>query len=230
MIKADERLIVALDVDEVDEAEAVVKRLGAHVSFYKIGYRLGFNGGLKLAEGLIAAGKQVFLDFKLHDIGQTVEQGIRQIARLGVTFTTVHAYPQTMRAAMDGKGASALQVLGVTLLTSYDDLDVEEAGYALSVTDMVARRAKQASLIGLDGLVCSGEEAVLVRELITPDKLIVTPGIRLSSDALGDQKRVMTPQAALKAGATHLVVGRPILAAPDPVAAAQAILENMQGL
>ena len=222
-----ERLIVALDVATVEEAQALVARLGASVCFYKIGYQLGFAGGLGFAQALVDAGSQVFLDMKLHDIGNTVARGVESIARLGATFLTVHAYPQTMHAAVEARAGSKLRLLAVTVLTSYDDADLAAAGYDFTVPELVAERAAQARDIGIDGLVCSAEEAIRLRNVIRPSMVLVTPGIRPAGAAAGDQKRVMTPAAAIRAGADYLVVGRPIVAAPDPKAAAEAIVADI---
>ena len=224
-----DRLIVALDVGSVAAAEALVEGLGDTAGFYKIGYRLAFAGGLPLVDRLSAAGKRVFLDLKLHDIGNTVEEGVRSVAGLGATFLTVHAYPQTMRAAAAGRAGSDLKVLAVTVLTSYDDGDAAEAGYAGTVDDLVARRAAQARECGVDGIVCAATEAARVRAVAGPDLLVVTPGIRPSGAEAGDQKRIVTPREALRAGADYLVVGRPVTAAPDPHGAAKAILDEMAG-
>ena len=222
-----ERLIVALDLASVAEADQLVRRLGDAVSFYKIGYRLGYAGGLPFAEQLIADGKKVFLDLKLHDIGNTVTEGVQSIAALGATFLTVHGYPQTMRAAVASKAGAPLKILAVTVLTSYDDADAAEAGYAGSVADLVERRSAQARDIGADGVVCAAMEAARVRAIIGPNRLIVTPGIRPAGSAPGDQKRVVTPTAAIRAGADYLVVGRPVTEAADPRAAAEAIVHEI---
>jgi orotidine-5'-phosphate decarboxylase len=227
VIPARDRLIVALDLPSVAAAEAMVASLGDAAHFYKLGYQLLFAGGFALAEELVRAGRQVFLDLKLHDIGNTVAKGVESVARLGATFLTVHAYPQTMRAAVAARGQSKLRILAVTVLTSYDDADLAAAGYALSVPDLVARRAQQASEIGVDGLVCSAEEAASLRSRVGPNVALVTPGIRPAGAASGDQKRIMTPAAAIAAGADYLVVGRPILEAADPKAAATAIVEEI---
>jgi orotidine-5'-phosphate decarboxylase len=224
-----ERLILALDVPSVAAAEAMVARLGESVSFYKIGYQLAFAGGIDLARALAGAGKQIFLDLKLHDIGNTVARGVESVARLGVSFLTVHAYPQTMHAAVDARAGSSLRILAVTVLTSYDDADLAAAGYDFTVPELVGERAAQARDIGVDGLVCSGAEAALLRPIIGPGRVLVTPGIRPAGAEAGDQKRVMTPAAAIAAGADYLVVGRPILAAPDPKAAAEAIVAEIAG-
>jgi orotidine-5'-phosphate decarboxylase len=224
--EARERLIVALDVASVEAAEAMVARLGDTVSFYKIGYELAFAGGITYAHSLIDAGKQVFVDLKLHDIGNTVGQGVKSVARLGATFLTVHAYPQTMKAAVDAREGD-LRILAVTVLTSYDDGDLKAAGYDFTVPQLVAERAAQARDIGVDGVVCSPEEAGKIRTIVGPSLALVTPGIRPAGAAAGDQKRFATPAAAIAAGADYLVVGRPIIAAPDPKAAAAAIVKEI---
>jgi orotidine-5'-phosphate decarboxylase len=227
-LDARERLIVALDLPSVAAAEAMVLKLGSSVSFYKIGYQLSFAGGLSFAAGLIAAGKQVFLDLKLHDIGNTVTSGVASVAQLGATFLTVHAYPQTMKAAVEGKRGSKLKILGVTVLTSYDDSDLFGAGYKLGVSALVGQRAMQARELGVDGLVCSAEEAAKLRPVVGPGMSLVTPGIRPAGSARDDQKRIMTPANAIAAGADYLVVGRPIVEAADPKAAAEAIIAEIE--
>jgi orotidine-5'-phosphate decarboxylase len=221
-----DRLIVALDLSSVEAAEAVVARLGDAVSFYKIGYQLAFAGGLAYAQTLAGAGKSVFLDLKLHDIGNTVAAGVESVARLGATFLTVHAYPQTMQAAVAAR-TGGLRILAVTVLTSYDDSDLKAAGYDTCVKTLVAARAEQAWRLGVDGLVCSPEEAANVRSIVGAGMTIVTPGIRPAGSGAGDQKRIMPPAAAVAAGADYLVVGRPIIAASDPRAAAQAIIAEI---
>jgi orotidine-5'-phosphate decarboxylase len=176
---------------------------------------------------LIRANKQVFIDLKLHDIGNTVAKGVESVAKLGATFLTVHAYPQTMHAAVDARAGSKLRILAVTVLTSYDDADLAAAGYDFTVPELVAERAAQARDIGIDGLVCSAEEATSVRGVVGARMVLVTPGIRPAGAAAGDQKRVMTPAKAIAAGADYLVVGRPIVEAPDPKAAAQSIVAEI---
>jgi orotidine-5'-phosphate decarboxylase len=225
-IKPRERLIVALDVPSVEAAQALVARLGDAVSFYKIGYQLAFAGGIAYAHSLIDAGNQVFVDLKLHDIGNTVAQGVKSVARLGATFLTVHAYPQTMQAAVQARQGN-LRILAVTVLTSFDDADLKAAGYAATVAELVARRAAQAREIGVDGVVCSPEEAANLRAIVGDRLCLVTPGIRPAGADIGDQKRIATPAAAIAAGADYLVVGRPIIAAADPKAAAQAIVDEI---
>jgi orotidine-5'-phosphate decarboxylase len=218
-----DRLIVALDLPSVAKAEAMIARLGDSVTFYKIGYQLAFAGGLPLVRQLAGAGKKVFVDLKLHDIGNTVARGVESVAALGATFLTVHAYPQTMKAAVEARAGSDLKILAVTVLTSYDDGDLHAAGYRLGVADLVEARAQQAQVLGVDGLVCSPEEAAALHKVVGHQMKLVTPGIRPSGSAAGDQKRIMTPARAISAGADYLVVGRPVMEAADPRAATEAI-------
>jgi orotidine-5'-phosphate decarboxylase len=218
-----DRLIVALDLPSVAAAEAMIARLGEAVNFYKIGYQLGFAGGLPLVRRLADQGKKVFVDLKLHDIGNTVARGVESVAALGATFLTVHAYPQTMKAAVEARAGSDLKILAVTVLTSYDDGDLHAAGYRLSVSDLVEARAQQAQVLGVDGLVSSPEEAAALRKIVGHQMVLVTPGIRPAGSATGDQKRIMTPARAIAAGSDYLVVGRPIVEAVEPKAAADAI-------
>jgi len=215
-ITAQDQLIVALDLPDVASASAMVERLGDAVSFYKIGLELTYGGGLELARSLVSEGKKVFLDLKLHDIPNTVARAAAQVADLGATFLTIHAYPQTMRAARGALKGSTLKLLAVTVMTSYDDNDLREAGFALGVQALVERRAEQAREAGVDGVVLSAEEAAAMRQRLGPDMLLVTPGIRQADGDIGDQKRVMSPSRAIAAGANHLVVGRPITQAKDP--------------
>jgi orotidine-5'-phosphate decarboxylase len=222
-----ERLIVALDMPRVEEAERLVEELGNIVVFYKVGMELAYGGGLALVSRLAAGGKKVFLDLKLHDIPNTVEGATAQVARLGATFLTVHAYPQTMRAAVAGAAGSGLKLLAVTVLTSADDSDLAEAGYALDVKALVKKRGAQARAAGIDGLVASAAEAAALRAELGRDMLLVTPGIRPSGAGAGDQKRVATPAKAIADGADYLVVGRPIAAAADPRGAAEAIVAEI---
>src|SRR3979411_508334 len=223
-----DRLIVALDLPSVAAAEAMIAKLGDSVSFYKIGYQLGFAGGLPLVRQLADAGKKVFVDLKLHDIGNTVARGVESVAKLGATFLTVHAYPQTMKAAVGARAGSGLKILAVTVLTSYDDGDLHAAGYRLGVSDLVEARAQQAQVLGVDGLVSSPEEAAALRKTVWHRMNLVTPGIRPAGAATGDQKRIMTPARAIAAGADYLVVGRPVMEAPDPKAAADAIVAEIE--
>jgi orotidine-5'-phosphate decarboxylase len=226
-LPARERVIVALDLPSVAVAEKLVGRLGGSIAFYKIGYQLGYAGGLSFAQDLIKSGKKVFFDLKLHDIGNTVNKGVESIVNSGATFLTVHAYPQTMKAALDASRGSTLKILAVTILTSYDDKDVAEAGYAGSARDQVKKKSEQACALGIDGIVCSAEEAEMLRPIVGSLRLLVTPGIRPAGAETGDQKRIMTPAAAIKAGSDYLVVGRPITGAADPKAAADAIVQEV---
>src|SRR6267142_3352052 len=218
-----DRLIVALDLPNVEAAEAMIGKLGDAVSFYKVGYQLAYAGGLPLVQKLAGSGKKVFLDLKLHDIGNTVARGVESVAKLGATFLTVHAYPQTMKAAVEARAGSNLKILAVTVLTSYDDGDLHAAGYRLNVSDLVEARAQQAQVLGVDGIVCSPEEAAALRKIVGHQMNLVTPGIRPAGASAGDQKRIMTPARAIAAGADYLVVGRPVLEAADPRAAADGI-------
>ncbi|MGQ2905388.1 MAG: orotidine-5'-phosphate decarboxylase [Neoaquamicrobium sediminum] len=225
-----ERLIVGLDLPNIANAEKAVRDLDGVASFYKIGYRLAFAGGLELARDLVADGKSVFLDMKLLDIDNTVAQGVESVVNMGVTMLTLHAYPKAMRAAVAAARGSDLCLLGVTVLTSMDEQDLVEAGYEYDPHTLVLRRAEQALAAGMGGIVCAAAEAAAVRKIVGPELAVVTPGIRPAGAAHGDQKRVMTPADALRAGASHLVVARPIVAAPDRRAAAQAILAEMQAI
>ena len=223
-----DRLIVALDLPGLEPAKAMIDRLGDAVSFYKIGYQLAYAGGLSLVGQLNDAGKKVFVDLKLHDIGNTVARGVESLKASGATFLTVHAYPQTMKAAAEGKRGSRLRILAVTVLTSYDDADLAAAGYELNVRELAAARAAQARDIGIDGLVCSAEEAASLRDIVGARMVLVTPGIRPAGSATGDQKRIMTPAGAIDAGADYLVVGRPVVEARDPRAAADSIVAEIE--
>ena len=227
-IPARDRIIVALDLSDVEAAEKAIWALGDSINFYKIGYELVMAGGLALAEDLVQGGKKVFLDMKLHDIGNTVMHATARAAKLGATFLTVHAFPQTMRAAVEGRADSDLDILAVTVLTSWDDDDLKDAGYSTTVPELVARRAAQAEAIGIDGLVCSPAEAKDLRQRLGPKMMLVTPGIRPAGAEKGDQKRTMTPSDAVKAGVDYMVIGRPILAAEDPKASAEAIVTEIE--
>src|SRR5580704_1926007 len=186
-----DRLIVALDLADVAAAEAMVARLGDSVTFYKIGYQLGYAGGLPLVQKLADAGKKVFVDLKLHDIGNTVARGVESVVGLGATFLTVHAFPQTMKAAVEARAGSGLKILAVTVLTSYDDADLAAAGYRLGVSELVEARARQAQALGIDGLVSSPEEAASLRQIVGHQMHLVTPGIQPQGSSVGDQKRIM---------------------------------------
>ena len=223
----DPRLYVALDLPSVDEARDMVARLGDRVVSYKIGLQLLPIGGTDLAKELKAAGKNIFFDFKFHDIDATVEKATRSVAGLGGDLLTVHARPGVMKAAAKGREGSDLKVLGVTVLTSLDQAALDSIGYYMTPEELVMRRVDQALEAGIDGVVSSPLEADMIRARVPDDFLIVTPGVRLATDAKGDQKRVATPEQALRSGASHIVVGRPITASPDPGNAAENILKNM---
>jgi orotidine-5'-phosphate decarboxylase len=216
-----DQLIVALDVPTAVEANALVTALGDAVSFYKIGHELLFSGGLELARALKSEGKRVFLDMKLLDIGNTMERSVANAAAMGVDFLTIHGHDsKTIAAAVAGRGTSSLKLLAVTVLTNLTAEDVAEQGHTRSPAELVLHRARLTKAARCDGVIASGQEAASIRAACGPDFLIVTPGIRLTGDAAGDQSRVMTPTAAKLAGANHIVVGRPITSASDPRAAA----------
>ena len=223
------RLFVALDMPDVAAAEAMVQTLGTTVTAYKIGLELLFGGGMGLAQRLAGAGHDVFLDMKLLDIPNTVEKAAANVARLGVGYLTVHGTDRkTLDAAVRGRGKSKLKLLAVTVLTSIDALDLVEQGIsATTPAKLVLRRALMAKAAGFDGVIASGHEAADVRAATGPDFLVVTPGIRLTAGPDGDQARVMTPAAAIRAGASHLVVGRPITGAKSPATAAAAIAADI---
>jgi len=225
---ADPRLIVPLDLPTAGEARAMVDALGEAVSFYKVGLELFAGGeGMALARELKAQGKQVFLDWKLHDIGTTVQRAAAVLAQSGCDFLTVHGEPQVMASAVRGRGSSDLKILAVTVLTSLGDADLEEMGYAERSRALVERRIHQAIAAGCDGVIASPHEAALARSLGGRDFLVVTPGVRPDWSAKNDQARAATPLEALKAGASHIVCGRPITAANDPQAAAQRVAAEM---
>ena len=219
---ARDKLIIALDVPTVDAARSLVAKLGSTVSFYKVGLELVFSGGLELTRELINTGKRVFLDMKLLDIGHTVERAVANAATTGADFLTVHGHDsKTLKAAVAGRGSASMKLLAVTVLTSLDVDDLTEQGTQISPADLVVKRAQLAFQCGFDGVIASGQEASRIRLATGPDFLIVTPGIRLPGGPAGDQTRITTPQDALRAGANHLVVGRPVTAAADPKAAAE---------
>lgn len=225
--RADPRLIVPLDFPTADQARAAVARIGEAVSFYKVGLELFATDGMALARQLKRDGKQVFLDWKLHDIPTTVQRATAAICGSGCDFVTVHGEPQVMAAAVKGRGASDLKILAVTVLTSLDDNDLKEMGYAEGARALVERRIRQAIAAGCDGVVASPHEAALARQLGGDGFLVVTPGVRPDWSAKNDQARAATPAEALKAGASHIVCGRPITAADDPHAAAVRVVEEM---
>ncbi|MEM9060032.1 MAG: orotidine-5'-phosphate decarboxylase [Pseudomonadota bacterium] len=229
---SDDRLIVALDLPNALVAEDLTRRLGDSVSFYKIGLGMLTGGGLALANELKAAGKRVFLDMKLFDIGATVEAAVRGLAQFELDFLTVHGDPNVVEAAVRGRGDSAMKILGVTILTSVDrgDLDAMMIREG-AVQDLTVERARRALSAGADGVIASPQEAAMIRALPeAQDRLIVTPGVRPSGAALGDQKRVATPASALGGGADHIVVGRPVWAADDPRASVREILQEISAI
>ena len=225
---SDERLYVALDLPSIAQARAMVETLGDAVESYKVGLQLLPLGGAEFGQELKAMGKNVFYDFKLHDIGATVEKATRSISGLGADLLTVHARPDVMLSAATGRGASELKILGVTVLTSLDKQALEDIGYHDSAEDLVMRRVEQASEAGIDGVVSSPLEAAKIRKAVPDNFLVVTPGIRMPDGDKGDQKRIATPGDALRSGASHIVVGRPITAAKDPRQAALGVLANMR--
>ena len=226
------RLFVALDVADVERARALVEKLGREAQCYKVGLELIFGGGIGFAQGLKAAGKDVFLDMKLLDIPNTVEKAAANIAGHGFDYLTVHGTDRkTLDAAVKGRGNSKLKLLAVTVLTSLDMANLREQGVAaMGPAELVVHRAKLAKAAGFDGVIASGQEAALVRAAVGPEFLIVTPGIRFSEGPDRDQARVMTPKNAIAAGATHLVVGRPITQASDPAAAARHVVDEIATL
>lgn len=232
---SDPRLIVGLDLPSVETAQAVVDRVGDVVEFYKVGLTLlARPGGVDFAHRLRARGKKVFQDWKLHDIGAQVEGAARSVAEGGCDLLTVHAEPQVMRAAVKGRGEHATKILAVTVMTSLSDADLREIGYSAGAAELVETRVRQALDCGVDGVVSSPLEAARVKEIAIeagwPDFLIVTPGVRPAGDDLGDQQRVATPAEALRAGATHLVVARPVIAADDPLMAAARIAAEVEAV
>lgn len=226
-----DRLIVALDLPLVEDARAAVAAIGSAGSFYKIGYQLIPIGGLDLARELSDAGKKVFLDFKFHDIGATVERGTASVARLGADFLTVHAEPDVLKGAVAGRGTDArLKLLGVTVLTSLTQQSLAESGVAMRLEDLVLKRAEFCAKAGADGVVASAREAPAIRARFGRDLLIVTPGVRPAGASADDQARIVTPADAILNGADHLVVGRPIVNAKDPRGAARAIVAEIAGV
>jgi orotidine-5'-phosphate decarboxylase len=225
-----DRLIVALDLPSIEEARAAVASIGEDVVFYKIGYQLIPLGGLDLARHLAGAGKRVFLDFKFHDIGATVERGAASVAQLGADFLTVHAEPDVLKGAVAGRGGDRrLKILGITVLTSLTQESLAESGIAMKLEDLVLKRAEFCAKAGADGVVASAREAAAIRARFGRDLLVVTPGVRPAGASADDQKRVVTPAAAIHAGADYLVIGRPIVAAADKRAAARAIVDEIAG-
>ena len=220
-------LIVALDLDSAHKARELVDRLGSEIGFYKVGLELYAAAGMDFVRELIAGGKDVFLDLKLYDIGETVKRTVSRIAATGVRFTTVHGSGAVMRAAAQGRDSSHLKLLAVTVLTSFDREDLADLGYPCAVSELVALRVRKAMEARIDGIVCSPLEAALVRETAGPGAILVTPGVRSAGAGKGDQKRVATPAEALRDGANYLVIGRQVTRAQDPAAEVRRILEEI---
>ena len=228
----DDRLIVGLDLPDAAAARAMVDRLGDTVGFYKIGLGLLASGGIDLARELVANGRRVFLDLKLFDISATVEAAARRLAGVGPELMTVHGDPHVVRAAVKGRADAPTRILAETILTSIDRGDLDAALIRDgAVSDLVLARARAALEAGADGVVASPREAAAIRALPAAEgRLIVTPGVRPAGAAAGDQKRIATPSEALRDGADHIVMARPVIAAPDPTAAAHAILAEIAGV
>ena len=219
-------IIVALDFENVEDAQALVARLGSEIDFYKVGMELYAAAGMPFVRELIREGKQVFLDLKLYDIGETVKRAVAQVARTDVRFLTIHGSNTVMRAADEGRGGASLKLLAVTVLTSFDREDLTDLGYPCGVSELVALRTKNAMAAGMDGIVCSPLDAAAVRQITGPDAIIVTPGVRSRSASKGDQKRVATPAEAIAAGANHIVIGREVTRASDPKGQVERLLEE----
>jgi orotidine-5'-phosphate decarboxylase len=221
-------IIIALDVDSAAEADSLVGAIGPGANFYKVGMELFAAAGMDYVRRLTGQGKKVFLDMKYYDIGETVKRAVAVAARSGAYCLTVHAVGQVMRAAVEGRGSSTLKLLAVTVLTSFDQKDVEELGHHCSVSELVAARAAQAMQTGVDGIVTSPLEARAARAIVGKDAMIVTPGVRSAGASKGDQKRVLTPAEAIHEGASHIVVGRQVTRAANPAAALAAIIAELR--
>lgn len=224
-----DRLIIALDLPSTEDAQRAIDAIGDEGTFYKIGYQLMPIGGLDLAQRLSDSGRKTFLDFKFHDIGATVERGVASVAKFGGDFLTVHAEPDVLKGAVAGRGDDKrLKILGVTVLTSLDQASLTKMGIDMTVADLVLKRAEFAAEAGADGVVASAKEAAAIKARFGDALKIVTPGVRPAGASADDQKRIVTPAAAIAAGADHLVVGRPIIAANDPMLAARAIQDEIE--
>ena len=220
--------IIALDVASADEARTLVRRLGASAGIYKVGMELYAAAGMEFVRELVGEGKQVFLDMKFYDIGETVRRAVARVAESGVRFLTVHGSGAVMRAAVEGRGEAPLRLLAVTVLTSFDQADLADLGYPCAVSDLVALRVRKAMEVGIDGIVCSPLEAAAVRGLAGPAAILVTPGVRSAGAGKGDQKRVSTPAEAIRAGANYLVIGRQVTRAEDPAGEMERILGEIR--
>jgi orotidine-5'-phosphate decarboxylase len=223
-------VIIALDFDSRQDADRLVAELGNSADFYKVGIELFAAAGIDYVRKLVDQGKRVFLDLKYYDIGETVRRAVAVAAKSGATFLTVHAIGQVMRAAVEGRADSEMKLLGVTVLTSFDQVDLEQMGHNCTVSDLVAKRVRQAMTAGVEGIVGSPLEAVAIRHAAGPDAILVTPGVRSLGAARGDQKRVATPAEALRDGADHIVIGRQVTRAADPSAALAAIHQELTAL
>ncbi len=221
-------IIIALDVESVEQARDLVDRLGDAAPFYKVGMELYAAAGMQFVDELIGGGKQVFLDLKFFDIGETVKRAVAQVARRPIRFLTVHASSQVMRAAVQGKAGSNLQILAVTVLTSFDQSDLRDYGHTSTVEELVEQRVRNAIVAGVEGIVCSPVEVGRVRQVAGPSAILVTPGVRSAGSAVGDQKRVATPAEAIEHGANYLVIGRQVTRAQDPRAEVHRILDEIR--
>jgi orotidine-5'-phosphate decarboxylase len=222
-------IIVALDYETAAEASALVARLGDRVRTYKVGMELYAAAGMAFAKQLRAQGKDVFLDMKFYDIPETVRRAVCQVARAGLQFLTVHGSDAVMRAAVEGRGAANLKLLAVTVLTSFDQQDIEDLGYPCDVASLVDLRVKKAMALRVDGIVASPLDAARVRRLAGPEAVLVTPGVRSAGAAKADQKRVATPAEAVRDGADYVVMGRQVTRAADPAAEVERVLEEIAG-
>ncbi len=220
-------IIVALDLESASEARGVVAKLGLSGGFYKVGMELYAAAGMDYVRELIAEGKQVFLDMKFYDIGETVKRAVARVAETPVRFLTVHGSGAVMQAALEGRGQAPLQLLAVTVLTSFDKEDIADMGYPCEVADLVSLRVRKAMACGLDGVVASPQDAAAVRAIAGPQAILVTPGVRSAGAARGDQKRVATPAEAMEAGANYLVMGRQIIRAQDPAGEMRRVLDEI---
>lgn len=219
-------LIIALDLESAAEARALVRQIGGACNFYKVGLELYAAAGRSFVEELLGEGNRVFLDLKMYDIGETVKRAVAQVSKMGVQFLTIHAVPQVMRAAMEGAQGSPLQLLAVTVLTSFDENDLREMGHTSSVAELVEMRVRQTMDAGVHGLVCSPLEVERVRSITGPGAVLVTPGVRSAGAAVGDQKRVASPAEALASGASYLVIGRQVTRSKDPASEVYRILDE----
>ncbi|HOB29652.1 MAG TPA: orotidine-5'-phosphate decarboxylase [Bacillota bacterium] len=227
-MKASERIICALDLDEPAKAWQMVESLAGRISFYKVGMLLYLAGGGEMVRRLTGQGHRVFLDLKFYDVPDTVAAAVRQAATMGVNFLTVHGNKEILQRAGEAAAGTGLKVLGVTVLTSLDQADIRELGFPCSVEELVLRRAQWALEAGCAGVVASPREASLLRQRLGPELLLVTPGIRPAGSDLGTHKRAATPRQALQAGADYLVIGQPITRAADPRAAAKKIIQEIE--